>query len=230
MTRVIARAGRGADMGEEQMRLQMPAQVAEVLVRPGRPDLAIKPRLRMLAVPAQAEAVAVDAGGRFERLNALRDQRMRRLGHVVFERGGFPAIGDPAAHMIAFAYAFERSSHQCGVSDPACHPLQGNFGTFVLIFGKNPQLSVGRGPFQNDRPAVFRPVRRSQAPRHPRLRGREPRRAFRRRRRRPIASRTCPARHSAGRAIYSPPRSPGRRRRSRHCAPACAYRKRASTR
>src|ERR1700676_5252687 len=85
-------------MGEEQVRLQVPAEVAQVLVRPGRPDLAVEPRLRMGAVPAQPKTVAVDAGGRLERVDALGHKRMRRLGDVMLERGRFSAIGDPAAH------------------------------------------------------------------------------------------------------------------------------------
>jgi hypothetical protein len=93
------RAGRGTDMGEEQVRLQVPAQVAQVLVRPGRPDLAIEARLGVIAaVPAKAEAVAVDAGGRLKGVDTLRNQRMRRLGDVVLERSHLSAICNPAAH------------------------------------------------------------------------------------------------------------------------------------
>src|SRR5262245_6433940 len=59
------RPGRGAHMREIEMRADVAAQIAQVLVRPGRPDLAIKPGLGMLAVPAHPEAVAVGGGGRF---------------------------------------------------------------------------------------------------------------------------------------------------------------------
>src|SRR5215469_14979968 len=91
-------AGCSADVSEEQMRSQMATEVAEIFVGPGRPDLAIKTWFCMLAVPAQPKTVSVDAGGGFQRLDALRDQRMRRLRNVTFQRSCVPAIGEPAAH------------------------------------------------------------------------------------------------------------------------------------
>ncbi len=92
------RAGRGAHMGEIEVRADVAAEIAQVLVRPGRAHLAIEAGLRMLAVPAEAEAVTVGGGGRFQRLDALHDQRMSGRGDVLFERDGLPAIGDPSAH------------------------------------------------------------------------------------------------------------------------------------
>src|SRR6516225_7505500 len=79
----------------------MAAEVAQVLVRPGRTHLAVEPGLGMLAVPAHAEAVAVGGGGRFERALALHHQRVRGRGDVLLERDGFAAIGYPAAHGMA---------------------------------------------------------------------------------------------------------------------------------
>src|SRR6516225_10191767 len=79
----------------------MAAEVAQVLVRPGRTHLAVEPGLGMLAVPAHAEAVAVGGGGRFERALALHHQRVRGRGDVLLERDGFAAIGYPAAHDTA---------------------------------------------------------------------------------------------------------------------------------
>ena len=78
--------------------MNVPAQIAQILVRPGRPDLAIQPRLRVLAVPAEPEAVAIGAGGGFERPHALRNQGMRRRGDVMLKRDALTPIGDPAAH------------------------------------------------------------------------------------------------------------------------------------
>jgi hypothetical protein len=46
----------------------MATEVAEIFVGPGRPDLAIKAGLGMLAVPAKPKTVAIDARGRFQRL------------------------------------------------------------------------------------------------------------------------------------------------------------------
>ena len=52
----------------------------------------------MVAVPAQPKAVAVDAGGGFERPDALLDQRMGRRGNVMFKSDGLAPIGNPTAH------------------------------------------------------------------------------------------------------------------------------------
>jgi hypothetical protein len=40
-------------VGEEQVRPDVPAQIAQVLVGPGRPYLPVKARFRMITVPAQ---------------------------------------------------------------------------------------------------------------------------------------------------------------------------------
>src|SRR5712672_2755703 len=85
-------------MGEVKMRVDVPTEIAQILVGPGWPDLAIKPGLRVLAVPAEAKSVTVGAGRRFERPHALHDQGMRGRGHVLFQRNGIAAIGNPAAH------------------------------------------------------------------------------------------------------------------------------------
>ncbi len=97
------RPGRGPYMGEVQVRADVPAEIAQVLVGPGRADLPVKARLGMLAVPAHAEAVAVGRRGRFQRALALDHQRMRGGGHVLFQRDGFAAIGNPAAHRRALS-------------------------------------------------------------------------------------------------------------------------------
>src|ERR1700704_4444396 len=80
------------------MRADMAAEIAQVLVGPGRPDLAVETWLGMLAVPAHAETVAVGGGGRFQRPLALYNQRVCRGGDILLQRDGFAAIGYPAAH------------------------------------------------------------------------------------------------------------------------------------
>src|SRR3982074_3681981 len=80
------------------MRADMAAEIAQVLVGPGRPDLAVETWLGMLAVPAHAETVTVGGGGRFQRPLALYNQRVRRGGDILLQRDGFAAIGYPAAH------------------------------------------------------------------------------------------------------------------------------------
>lgn len=78
-------------MDEEEGRPHLLAQRPQVLAGPGRTDLAMKPRLRALGIPAQLEAVAV--GGRLGNVNdlqlAVRVHRGRAL--VPGKRGRFPA-------------------------------------------------------------------------------------------------------------------------------------------
>jgi hypothetical protein len=76
----------------------MSAQVAQVLVRPGRAGLPIEPGLRMISVPSQAKPVAVCTGRRLQSPETLRYKRMLRLSDIVFEGCCFPSIGNPAAH------------------------------------------------------------------------------------------------------------------------------------
>ncbi len=108
------RAGRRAHMREIEVRVDVAAEIAQVLVGPGRPDLAIEPGLRMLAVPAHAEAVAVGGGGRFQRPLALHHQRMGGGGHVLFQRDGFAAIGNPAAHRMFLGLLRSKASSIAG--------------------------------------------------------------------------------------------------------------------
>src|SRR5579863_3890908 len=112
----------------------MAAEVTQILVRPSRADLAVEAGLRMIAIPTQPEAVAVGAGGRFKRLNALRNQGMRRLGHVMFERRGYPAICDPAAHRAAFAYAFARVTPLMWRRESSVSPFAGQFRRLRVDF------------------------------------------------------------------------------------------------
>src|SRR5438874_3948501 len=88
-------------MREIQVRADVTAEIAQILIRPGGADLAVEARLRMLAVPAHSEAVAVGARRRFEGFEALHHQRMGGRGHILFKRDGLPAVSDPAAHQAA---------------------------------------------------------------------------------------------------------------------------------
>src|SRR5687767_3515939 len=92
-------AGRSAHMREKQMRADVAAQMAQVLVRPGRTHFAIEARLTVMRViPAEPEAVAVGRGIALQRTHALHHERMCRRRDVMLELDGFSAIGDPAAH------------------------------------------------------------------------------------------------------------------------------------
>src|SRR5437868_1599437 len=86
------RRGRGAHMGEEEMRRDVAAQMLEVLVRPGGPDLAIEAGLELPVVPAEPEAVALRRAERLLGGDALAHQRMLRLGDVARERNGAAPI------------------------------------------------------------------------------------------------------------------------------------------
>jgi hypothetical protein len=50
-------------VGEIEVGTDVAAKIAQILVGPGRPDLAIETGLRVLAVPPHAETVAVGGGG-----------------------------------------------------------------------------------------------------------------------------------------------------------------------
>ena len=82
------------------MRADVTAEIAQVVVRPRRTDLAIQAGLGMFAVPAEAEAVAIGGGCTFECADALLYQRMRWRSHIMLEGGLFTAIGNPASHEI----------------------------------------------------------------------------------------------------------------------------------
>src|SRR5215210_7868199 len=58
----------------------------------------IQPRLGMFAVPAEAEAIAVSAGGGLKRFDALRDQRMLRFGDIMLKGSSAAPISNPSAH------------------------------------------------------------------------------------------------------------------------------------
>src|ERR1700753_3711864 len=81
------------------MRVQVPAEVTQVFVGPGGACLAIKTGLRVLAIPAEAETIAVHAGGSFQGTLALGNQRVFGLRNVRLERRRFSSVCDPAAHL-----------------------------------------------------------------------------------------------------------------------------------
>jgi hypothetical protein len=97
-------------MGEKQRRADVPAKMLQVLVGPGRAHLTIEARLITLAVPAEAEAIAVRAADRFLGLEALHHQRVGGLGDIPFERDVFSSIGDPAAHGSESEYPVENTT------------------------------------------------------------------------------------------------------------------------
>src|SRR3982074_1292608 len=89
-----------ADVGEEKVRMQMPAQISQVLVRPSRTGFMVKAGLRVSAVPAQPKTVAIGFGGRFQCRKTLRRKRVLWHRDVIFQRYVAPAIGNPTAHSV----------------------------------------------------------------------------------------------------------------------------------
>jgi hypothetical protein len=85
-------------MGEEQRRLELVRQALEVAVVPCRHDLVIGAGNVALAVPADAEAVAVGADPRLAGMQALLDERILRLEEQLLQIDRRPAIGQPSAH------------------------------------------------------------------------------------------------------------------------------------
>ena len=92
--------GRGAHMSEEQAGIDLPAEAFQIGIGPGRQDVAIETGLRPVAIPGEAEAVAI--GRRLGLLGAvtLGDQRVAGRGNDVFEEDRFTEIGRPPAHRI----------------------------------------------------------------------------------------------------------------------------------
>jgi hypothetical protein len=80
------------------MRPDVAREMAEIFVGPGGTDLTIDAGLALLAIPAEAEAVAVQAIGGFLSLPALLDQRMDGGCNVLLKSNRLSAIGNPAAH------------------------------------------------------------------------------------------------------------------------------------
>ena len=98
---VLARdggAGGGTHMGEEQRRLDAARQREQVFVGPRRHDLAINARLGALAVPADAETVAMRVRLGLRGAQRLVEQRMRRAADQLVQEDGLTDIGDEAAH------------------------------------------------------------------------------------------------------------------------------------
>ena len=88
-----AEAKRRADMGEEQRRLDVRRQVMKVGVVPGGLDIPVDTRRLPLAVPADAEAVAVRGRRPGMGFEALVDERMLGLQDQLLEVEGGSRVG-----------------------------------------------------------------------------------------------------------------------------------------
>jgi hypothetical protein len=87
-----------AHVGQEHRRLDVPGQVRQVGVAPGRLRRAVAARSVFPAEPAEAEAVAVGRFRGLARRQTLVDQRHLRLDHQLLQGDGTTAVGDPPTH------------------------------------------------------------------------------------------------------------------------------------
>ncbi len=94
-------AGRGADVGEEQRRLHLCGQAAQVRVGPRGQHVAVKARFGALAIPRDAKAVGVDCGMALGGTVALVDQRMSGAADDLLKEDRRAGVGRPAAHQAA---------------------------------------------------------------------------------------------------------------------------------
>src|SRR5262249_12586612 len=89
---------RRADVREDERRLDVGRELAQVAVVPGGLD-AVEDRGRVpVSVPADPEPVAVRLLGAEARVQALDDERVLRAVEQLFEERGRPEVGEPAAH------------------------------------------------------------------------------------------------------------------------------------
>ena len=91
-------AGGGPHVGEEHGRFHVVGQVTQVGVVPRRLDVAIHCRRTFIAVPADAESVAVRGLNVLPGVPRLVDQRVIRPGDEVAEKKRWSGISEPSAH------------------------------------------------------------------------------------------------------------------------------------
>ena len=92
------RPRRGADVREEEVRLDMAGELAQVAVVPGRLHALEDPRLAGDRVPADAESIPVRRLGSHARAEALLDQGVLRPEQDLVHPDGLPVVREPAAH------------------------------------------------------------------------------------------------------------------------------------
>src|SRR3546814_20724732 len=91
------RAGGGAHVREEQPGADLIGEAAQVRIVPGRQDLTVEPWLRALAVPADAEAVAIGRALRLGGAEALLPHGMDRPTDQIAKKPRSAGTGQPAA-------------------------------------------------------------------------------------------------------------------------------------
>src|SRR5215208_5794971 len=92
------RSRRGSDVGKQNRRANLARELAEILVIPRRLDVLEQRRSRAVAVPPDAETVAVGGGGTHTRVQALVDQRVRRTKEHVLHQYRVAGVSHPSTH------------------------------------------------------------------------------------------------------------------------------------
>src|SRR5690606_30117123 len=95
-------ARRRADMRQEQAGPDLPAKAAEVAIRPCGQNIAVAAGLGPVAVPGDAESVAVRGGLGLQRMVALGQKRVFGHRDDVLKEYRFAQIGSPSAHCLFF--------------------------------------------------------------------------------------------------------------------------------
>src|SRR5690606_39002997 len=96
--------GRSPHMRKKKARPYLSRQAAEILVGPCGQNIPVKARLVAMAVPGNAEAVAIGPCFGFMRIVALRHERMAGRRNDVFQIGFRSEIGGPTTHFCSGDY------------------------------------------------------------------------------------------------------------------------------
>ena len=94
------RADRRAHVRDEQRRLDVRRELAQVGVPPGRRDAVVDSRALARAVPAQTEAVAVGRLGAHASVQALVDDPVLGLEEQLLDQDRLPEPRHPATHIM----------------------------------------------------------------------------------------------------------------------------------
>src|SRR5215212_5047481 len=92
------RSRRGSDVGKQNRRANLARKLAEILVIPRRLDVLEQRRSGAVAVPPDAETIAVGGGGTHTRVQALVDQRVRRTKEHVLHQDRVAGVSHPSTH------------------------------------------------------------------------------------------------------------------------------------
>ena len=88
-------------MRQETARADLVRQAAQVRIGPGGQHIVIEPRYLALAIPGQAEPVAIGLGLGLHGVQALTHQRLLRGRDDLFQVDRLADIGGPAAHGVS---------------------------------------------------------------------------------------------------------------------------------